>query len=329
MRRILIIGNSGSGKTWLSKKLSEELDTKAIHFDDHFWEPGGFNVKRDKETVHQEIESLSQNEQWIMEGVFGELAEIVTSRATLLIFLDKEWSECEEALLSREKDIDNNFLTWASEYYTRQSKAALSDHNRIFNDFVKAKISLKSRGETDSFLQKIFPTVAPLTTIDDDISFQQVNPSKAVEFLNLCLGIKETGMDYCPEIVTLVNDLDDSLYNLNDYLGKFEETKAPDYFIFYQGKIAGIIGFAPWDAGQKWAEIGYWVAPMFQRKGIARRSIQYILQNARKDFEIEEIRFLIEPENEASSKLALSLNPDKESEVIENGQKYLNYAILL
>ena len=43
--RILIIGNSGSGKSWLASQLSEKLQYKTIHFDKHFWEPGGFNKK--------------------------------------------------------------------------------------------------------------------------------------------------------------------------------------------------------------------------------------------------------------------------------------------
>ena len=47
MKRILIIGNSGSGRTCFSKKLSEALDSKVIHFDEHFGEPGGFNKKRE------------------------------------------------------------------------------------------------------------------------------------------------------------------------------------------------------------------------------------------------------------------------------------------
>ena len=99
--RILIIGNSGSGKSWLASQLSEKLSYKIIHFDKHFWEPGGFNRKRDRQVVYQEIASLAKEDNWIMEGVFGELAELALERATILVYLDKSWEECREALISR------------------------------------------------------------------------------------------------------------------------------------------------------------------------------------------------------------------------------------
>lgn len=48
--KIVIIGNSGSGKTWLAKKLATNT-TEIIHLDDLFWLPGGFDRKRSKEEV--------------------------------------------------------------------------------------------------------------------------------------------------------------------------------------------------------------------------------------------------------------------------------------
>jgi adenylate kinase family enzyme len=41
--RIIIIGNSGSGKTWLARQLAEDAPCPVIHLDDIFWEPGGFD----------------------------------------------------------------------------------------------------------------------------------------------------------------------------------------------------------------------------------------------------------------------------------------------
>jgi adenylate kinase family enzyme len=68
--RILIIGNSGSGKSWLATQLSKILSIQIVHFDKHFWEPGGFNKKRDRQVVYQEIITLAQEENWIMKGFF-------------------------------------------------------------------------------------------------------------------------------------------------------------------------------------------------------------------------------------------------------------------
>ena len=45
--RTVILGNSGSGKTWLARKLTGCFSIPIIHFDDIFWEPGGFDKPRE------------------------------------------------------------------------------------------------------------------------------------------------------------------------------------------------------------------------------------------------------------------------------------------
>lgn len=45
--KIVIIGNSGGGKTWLANNLSSIYSAPIIHFNEIFWEPGGFDKKED------------------------------------------------------------------------------------------------------------------------------------------------------------------------------------------------------------------------------------------------------------------------------------------
>ena len=39
MKRILIIGNGGSGKSTFAKKLHKKLNLELIHLDNLFWKP--------------------------------------------------------------------------------------------------------------------------------------------------------------------------------------------------------------------------------------------------------------------------------------------------
>ena len=94
--KTVIIGNSGSGKTWLAKKFAA-TGAPVIHLDNLFWLPGGFDKKRSKNEVDQLIDQSKKHDRWIVEGVFGELAEQYFDEADILIWLDIPWGLCRSA----------------------------------------------------------------------------------------------------------------------------------------------------------------------------------------------------------------------------------------
>lgn len=51
MQRILIIGNSGSGKSWLAARLAEQLTIREVNLDTIVWQPGCFNPKRPQHKI--------------------------------------------------------------------------------------------------------------------------------------------------------------------------------------------------------------------------------------------------------------------------------------
>lgn len=167
LKKVVIIGNSGSGKSHLARELRSKLNLPIVHFDQLFWEPGGFNKKRPPDVVHNEIKQLSLADAWIMEGVFGDLAMTALENATALIFLNKDWDECRSALLERgsesSKQLDpvaaensfNELISWAEAYYQRENSRSLKGHSRIFAEFAGTKIELYNRKDVADFLLKI------------------------------------------------------------------------------------------------------------------------------------------------------------------------------
>jgi adenylate kinase family enzyme len=183
--KAVIIGNSGSGKTWLATRLSGLVQSKVIHLDELFWESGGFDRKRNPEDVLRRVAQSKERSSWIVEGVFGELAEHFLSDAGLLIWLDIEWTRCEVRLLARGSESKahmdraqsqagiSKLAQWASTYQTREDSRSYSGHERLFQSFQGTRYRLRSEEEVLQFLgeaQRFVPAdrqkVAPFASAE-------------------------------------------------------------------------------------------------------------------------------------------------------------------
>lgn len=86
MKRILIIGSPGSGKTTLARQLSAALSLPCIHLDRLFWESGW--QMRPKEVFYKEMRDALLKEEWIIDGNYGGSISERASFADTVIFLD-------------------------------------------------------------------------------------------------------------------------------------------------------------------------------------------------------------------------------------------------
>ncbi len=87
MKKIIIIGNSGSGKTWLGEKIATSLGIPHISLDNIFWEPGGYNRKRNDVEIGTDLNRIQTSETWLVEGVFGHLVDPLVPFADALIYV--------------------------------------------------------------------------------------------------------------------------------------------------------------------------------------------------------------------------------------------------
>ena len=164
--RTVIIGNSGSGKSHLAKALSTIYSAPVVHLDQLFWMLGGFNAKRPKDEIKNEIEQKQKESSWIVEGVFGELAELFLPQAQSLIFLDMNRDVCRAGLLERGSEsskqleaakAEENFeklLLWAEQYWARTNSCSHSGHFQLFSNFVGQKFKFTRRAEVADFLKQ-------------------------------------------------------------------------------------------------------------------------------------------------------------------------------
>ena len=150
-QRTVIIGNSGAGKSALAESLADLILVPVIDLDLLNWEGDDYGRKRDEDDARRMTLEVSAQPFWIIEGVYGWLAEVALPRATALIWLDFPWSLCRAGLLARSPrrgatDQDAvELLKWAETYWNRQTSSSFAGHSRMFNNFLSTKFRLENR----------------------------------------------------------------------------------------------------------------------------------------------------------------------------------------
>ena len=86
MKRIMIIGSPGSGKSFLARKLHERINLPVIHLDRLYWKPGW--VKTEHEEWRLLLQEIVEQPKWIIDGQYGSTLDIRMQAADTVIFLD-------------------------------------------------------------------------------------------------------------------------------------------------------------------------------------------------------------------------------------------------
>ena len=92
LRRVLVLGSSGSGKTTFSNQLGKCLEIEIIHLDMFYWQPNWVEPAND----HWEkiLEDLLKRESWVMDGNYTRTLEWRLKFADSVVFLDIPRAVC-------------------------------------------------------------------------------------------------------------------------------------------------------------------------------------------------------------------------------------------
>ncbi len=84
MRKVLVIGSAGAGKSTLATQLGAALGLPVVHLDAHFWQPGWRETPRDEWA--QRVADLLGRDRWVMDGNYGgTLAARVEAADTIIL----------------------------------------------------------------------------------------------------------------------------------------------------------------------------------------------------------------------------------------------------
>lgn len=86
LRRIAVVGTSGSGKTTMARRLAEGLGVPHIELDALHWGPGW--MPRSVEEFRQRTAEALASEAWTTDGNYSQVRDLVWSRADTVVWLD-------------------------------------------------------------------------------------------------------------------------------------------------------------------------------------------------------------------------------------------------
>ncbi len=167
MKRIAIIGSSGSGKSTFARQLGAILHIPVIHLDAIFWQPDWVKTPRDEWRRIQE--ELIKPESWIIDGHYENTLDIRMAAADTIIFLDYSRMLCLYRVLRRRiqyagktrpdlapgcsEKIDRELIQWIWSYPATARPQALQKLEYYTTG--RTIIILHNPAETRQFLAKV------------------------------------------------------------------------------------------------------------------------------------------------------------------------------
>ena len=161
MKKVIVIGCPGSGKSVFSKKLNKITGIPVFHLDMMFWNADGTTVERD--IFHGKLSEVLKADEWIIDGNYISTMEQRIKLADTIILLDLDTNLCVENALARSKKerqsdmaagfdvskISQEFLDYIAKFKESTLPRIMAYYETYKNE--KEFIILKSYKEIDEF----------------------------------------------------------------------------------------------------------------------------------------------------------------------------------
>lgn len=161
MKRVVVIGSPGGGKSVLSRALHRQTGLPLYHLDRLYWNADKTTVPKD--LFRARLEEILKCETWIIDGNYGSTMEMRIAACDTVIFLDYPTEVCIAGIRERigtvredmpwvETEEDPAFLAFVERYRTESRPKVLALLGRYPD---KRKVILESRAEGDAFLASL------------------------------------------------------------------------------------------------------------------------------------------------------------------------------
>ncbi|MBQ5761889.1 MAG: adenylate kinase [Clostridia bacterium] len=164
MKKVIVIGCPGSGKSTFSKALHKITNIPLFHLDMIFWNADKTTVE--KPVFLDRLFKIIQSDEWIIDGNYGSTMELRMQACDTVIFLDYPLDVCLNGIKERkgkprsdlpwiEPDEDDvEFLEFIKNYNSQSRPKVMELLDRFSH---KDVIIFSNRTQAEDFLFKIQP----------------------------------------------------------------------------------------------------------------------------------------------------------------------------
>jgi adenylate kinase family enzyme len=165
MRRVLVIGCGGAGKSTLARELAVRTGLPLVHLDRLYWKPGW--TQTPPAEWQAVVRGVIAGERWLLDGSYGSTLELRLAAADTAIYLDLPRRTCLRRALSRwlrgrgrtrpdlpdgcPESFDLEFLRWIWSYPTRHRPRTLARLDE-FERHGGRVVVLRTAADTRAFL---------------------------------------------------------------------------------------------------------------------------------------------------------------------------------
>ena len=158
MKKIIVIGCPGSGKSTVSRALHNKTGIPLYHLDMMYWNAD--KTTAEKSVFLERLSTVLEKDEWIIDGNYGSTMELRMAVCDTVIFLDYPLEVCLDGIKERrgkprsdmpwiETEEDAEFIEFIKSYNEQQKPKVLESLEK-YGD--KNIIILGSREQANAFL---------------------------------------------------------------------------------------------------------------------------------------------------------------------------------
>ena len=163
MKRAIIIGCSGGGKSYFARALRDRTALPLYHLDNIFWNADGSHLS--KNDFREKLQIILDSEEWIIDGNYCSTMEIRMQACDTVFFLDYPTEVCLAGIRERKgklrsdmawqnppEDDDEVFIEFVKNYNT-QTRPKVIELLEKYS--YKSIVIFRSREESENYINSI------------------------------------------------------------------------------------------------------------------------------------------------------------------------------